>query len=319
MSKKILIVGDNHLSSSNRSNHTDYATESLDCLKYIQSIVESEDVDYYIDLGDISYGKFELAYRAKIEDIYQKRFTKTNGKVFSVRGNHDMSNRTISEWEYYTQHRKLMNNNDCLQSISDGYKYFDTDNVRWHLIDYGHEDTELVLGDGMYNIVCAHNFFKFSDTSIANYGQAIELDNKEEWFGVDCLLVGHIHKEHYFKGTMKKNGESKEVVLYYPGSIVRTDYIKNLPECGKVLLVTIEDDGEPTFSMIDIPWIPEEEAFQIGDIIKEKKKINIDDVVAKLNDTERNVGDPEVAIRNMTGFEEKYKEKALQLLKEYDD
>ena len=317
--KKILIVGDNHLSSSNRSNHTDYARESLDCLKEIQSITESEHIDYYVDLGDISYGKFELSYRAEVEKVYEDRFKSTNGNIISARGNHDISNKNISEWEYYTKHRKIINNCECLHSVSEGYRYFDTLNIRWHIIDFGHEDVKLEIGDGMYNIVCAHNFFKFSDTNIANYGTAIELDYKEDWFGIDLLIVGHIHKNTMIKGTMKKDGKSKEVMVYYPGSIVRTDFIKDLPECGTVVMVTARDGEEPEITLLDVPWIPQDEAFQIGDIIKEKKKINIDDVVAKLNDTERNVGDPEVAVRNLTGFKQEYKDKALELLRDYAD
>lgn len=314
MNEKLLIVGDNHLSSNNRSNHTDYAQESLKCLEYINQMTKDLGVDYYIDLGDISYGKFELSYRAKVESIYEDRFKHLNGRCLSVRGNHDISNKTISEWEYYTQYRKLLNNCEGLVADSEGYRYIDIGKSRLHFVDYGHESVELKLrGDG-YNFVCAHNFFKFRGTQTANFGNAIELDYHEQWFGIDGVFCGHIHNKNLYSGSMLKDGKSKEVFIYYPGSIVRTDFTKNLPTEGEMLLVTLSDEIQ--LSRVKIPWIPEEEAFQIGDIIKEKKKVDISDIVKELNDREQNIGDPEIVIKNMTGFEERYKEKAIQLLKD---
>lgn len=316
MNEKILIVGDNHLSSNNRSNHTNYAKESLDCLKFITGLIDERGIDYYIDLGDISYGKFELAYRAEVESIYTNRYNSLQGNCFGVRGNHDVSNKGISEWEYYTKHRKLINNSDKIVIVSDGYKYFDTDNIRWHLVDFGHEDTKLELkGNGCVNFVCAHNFLKFNSSNVANFGKGIDVDQFENFYGVDGIFCGHIHHNLTLQGSICKDGSSKDAFIYYPGSIVRTDFVKNLPEHGEVLIVHNNSSGL-SFEKVSVPWIPEEEAFQIGDIIKEKKKVDISDIVKTLNDRERNIGDPEVVIHNMTGFEQKYKDKAIELLRE---
>lgn len=315
MSKNILIVGDNHISSNNRSNHTDYANESLDCLKFIEGLVRERGIEYYIDLGDISYGKFDLAYRAKVEDVFTERFNLLDGRCFSVRGNHDISNKGISEWEFYTKYRKCINNSRELVKVIDGYNYFDTDGIRWHLIDFGKESTELELNNDGMNFICAHNFIKFESSNVPNFGTGIDLDKFENWFGIDGVFCGHVHHNLTLEGTMTKDGHSKNVFVYYPGSIVRTDFVKDLPEHGEVCIVHIEN-GKLSLERVAIPWIPEEEAFQVADIIKEKKKVDISDIVKTLNDRERNIGDPEVVIHNMTGFEQKYKDKAIELLRE---
>lgn len=315
MSENILIVGDNHISSNNRSNHTDYSSESLNCLKFVIGLINEKSIDYYIDLGDISYGKFDLAYRAKVEELLNNRFTQLGGNCFSVRGNHDISNKGISEWEFYTKYRKCMNNSDKIHTVTEGYSYFDTAGVRWHLVDFGKENVSLELNSEGMNFVCAHNFIKFESSNVPNFGTGINLDKFENWYGIDGMFCGHVHHNMTLKGTMTKDGHSKEVFVYYPGSIVRTDFVKDLPKHGEVLIVH-NDNGDISLEKVEIPWIPEEEAFQVADIIKEKKKVDISDIVKTLNDRERNIGDPEVVIHNMTGFEQKYKDKAIELLRE---
>lgn len=314
MNEKILVVGDNHLSSSNRSNHTDYSQEGIEALEYIVKIIKEHNITHYIGLGDIAYGKFDLAFRAKIDQLYSDRYNLLNGKVYELRGNHDITMKGISEWEYYNTHRKLINNFDGIVNVSDGYSYYDIDGLRVHLVDYGAEDCELVIRDGCSNIAFTHNYFRFKDSIMPNFGKSIELDTKENWFGVDAIMCGHIHNNITIKGTMTKDGVGKEIIVYYPGNLIRTDYLQDMPSCGEALIIT---NGESvTFEKVSIPWWSEEKAFQVGDIIKEKKKVDISDIVKTLNDRERNIGNPETVIHNMTGFEDKYKEKAIELLRE---
>ena len=317
--ERILVVGDNHVSSNNRGNHVDYAKESLEALEYVIGLIEPNNITRYVGLGDISYGKFDLNYRVEVERLYQKRAQLLNGKVYELRGNHDMSNRGVCEWEYYSQHRKLMNTDPDMVAVADGYKYLDIGGLRLHFVDYSHEDCKLKLEDGKHSIVFAHNYLKFKNLDWPNYGKFIELDYKEDWFGIEAIFCGHIHKTTLGKGFMVKDGQEKEVLLYYPGSIVRTDFIKNLADSGEVLIINYElVDGKESvsFERLSIPWWPAEKAFQLGDVIKEARHVDISDVVKSLNDRERNIGDPEVVIHNMTGFEQKYKDKAVQLLRE---
>jgi predicted phosphodiesterase len=319
MNEKILIVGDNHLSSSNRSNHADYSDEAYQCLLNIVEIAEEQDIDLYIDLGDISYGKFNLDYRAKVEALYERLNKVTHGKCLSVRGNHDMSLKNISEWEYYTLHRKMFNNLDNftdglieVSRVEDGYMTVDLDLCRLHLIDYKHEDVDLHIADGKSNYVCMHNYVKFKDTAMPNFGTAIELDFKEGWYGVDAIFCGHVHRHKLFKGEMFKDGHGKNVNVIYPGAIVRTNYEDDMDEEGHIVL--LDNTNEQEMTDISIPWIPEEDAFLIADIIKEQKKVDVSDIVKNLNDKERTIGNPIEAIQNMADYKQEYKDKAIALL-----
>lgn len=312
---RILVVGDNHISSSNRSNHIDYPGEGVEALEFIVNTVAERGITHYIGLGDITYGKFDLTYRAKIDSLYAKRNELTNGNVVELRGNHDMSLKGISEWEYYNTHRKLINTAVGLVSVSDGYKYLDLNGVRLHFVDYGAEKCELQILEGATNFAFAHNYFKFKESNMANYGKAIDLDYYEQWFGVDAIFCGHIHQNKMLKGSMFKGGSSKEVLVYYPGNLIRTDFLKDMPQAGEALIITVED-GNATFEKIAIPWRSEEDAFQVGDIIKERKKVDISDIVKSLNDKERHIGNPESIIQNMSDYDIKYREKAIELLRE---
>ena len=314
MNEKILVVGDNHLSSSNRSNHTDYSQEGIEALEFIVNIIKERGITHYVGLGDITYGKFDLAFRAKVDQLYNERHSVLDGKVYELRGNHDITMKGISEWEYYNTHRKLINNFDGIVKVTDGYSYYDVDGLRMHFVDYGAEDCDLVIKEDSSNIAFTHNYFRFKDSIMPNFGKSIELDTKENWFGVDAIMCGHIHNNITIKGTMTKDGVGKEIIVYYPGNLIRTDYLQDMPSCGEVLIIT---NGESvSFEKVSVPWWSEEKAFQVGDIIKEKKKVDISDIVKTLNDRERNIGDPETVIHNMAGFDDKYKVKAVELLRE---
>ena len=49
---------------------------------------------------------------------------------------------------------------------------------------------------------------------------------------------------------------------------------------------------------------------------KKERSVDISDIVQRLDMHERNVGNPEDIIRNMEGIDEKYKDKAIELLKD---
>lgn len=173
------------------------------------------------------------------------------------------------------------------------------------------------------NIVLAHDYFKFKDTVIPDYGAAIELDKFDRWFGVDYLVCGHIHKQEVFSGYIVKGDQAHEMVVVYPGCMSRPAFRKgHMDSTGMLLKLTISDTEEFKFEAIQIPLLPIEDSFNIRELNtkaekKEEKRnrVDISDVVNKLNTHEGAVGNPEDIIMAMQDVDEKYRRKAIELLK----
>lgn len=298
----ILIHGDDHLSSRNYGGHVDYPGESLECFQTITKIMEDEKVTHLISPGDLTYGRFNLAYRTLVEDELNKRNQMTNGNVFQLRGNHDYSTSGMTEWEYYTTHRKLMKPATRLEFSS----------CVIHMIDFGKENVPLELSDTKENIVVGHNYFNFKDSPLPNFGSPIILDDREDWFNVSMVISGHIHKNFHLAGKIVKDGISRDVGLYYPGSLSRPEFTEGLTNEGEVCILRI---GETiSFDFITVSLKPVEEAFAIADTIKEFKRVDISDIIKNLNNKERNIGSPEQIIDTMTDFKQEYRRKAKELL-----
>ena len=177
--------------------------------------------------------------------------------------------------------------------------------------------------DNHFNIILAHDFFKFSTSQVANYGKAIELDNFTQWFGVDYIALGHVHKIMKFKGHIFKDGLAREVVVDYLGCMTRPSYRDgHMDENGQVLIFTVYDDGSLDVDTEIIPLWSLDESFNLEVKQKQQQKkeekaarVDISDVVKQLDAHDRSVGNPEDIINTMTDVDEKYKAKAIELLK----
>jgi hypothetical protein len=314
---KIGIYGDIHLNSKNYGAHRNYAKESLEYFHKITEVVQNNGINYLIGCGDFSFGRFSsLEYRLAVEKELEQQYKLTGGQRFELFGNHDMAGYGATERDFYIAKGLLKPS----QNLSIG-------NLNITMVDYGkHLETEpLIVDDAQHvNFVIAHDFYKFSNSNIANFGKAIELDNFEKWFGIDGLICGHVHKIMQFKGYIQKNGLVHEVQVYYPGCMTRPSYREGyMDEKGQIIMLTVNDTGELGFEIIEIPLWSLEDSFNLDEkqIEKEKKqqkeeRIDISDVVKQLDMHDRNVGNPEDIIRDMKEIDEKYKNKAIDLLKQ---
>lgn len=313
---KIGIYGDMHLSSKNYGAHKDYPNESLEYFHDITEIVEKENITHLIGTGDFTFGRFHTnEYRLAVENELQKQFELTNGNRYELRGNHDEAGYGMTERDFYVT-KGLMKPSTNL-SIG---------NLNLTMVDYGkYNDTipNIVDDANKINILIAHDYFKFKNTQMPNFGKYIELDNFEKWFGLDYLVCGHIHKDMEFDGNIIKNGMSHQVHVNYLGCMMRPAYRDGMmDEKGKMLIITLFDDGMMDIDTEYIQLWSLEDSFNLAQKEKQEQKkeekaarVDISDIVKQLDTHDRNVGNPEEIIQSMQGIDDKYKNKAIDLLK----
>ena len=311
---RILITGDSHLSSRNYGAHQNYPKETLHYFRLTTDMAKELGATHYIGLGDFTYGRFHsLEYREEVEKILQEQYEITNGNRWEIKGNHDEASYGKTEYEYYKGRGMIR-----------GSEYIKIGNVNINMVDYGkYNETNVVLGgEDEINVILTHGYFVFNNTQMPAYGDPIYLDNFEEWCGVDYIICGHIHQEHIFDGYISNSeGKSHPCVVHYLPCLSRPAYLGELtPEVGRVVLLTIYDNGTMKYDMIDVPLLPIEQSFNLA--LKEKKKkhseyvhVDVSDVVKQLASHQRTIGNPEDIIMAKADIPEKYRIKAVDLLK----
>lgn len=311
---KIILSGDPHLSSKNRGAHNDYPSESLYYYNLVGNIAEQHGATHSIDLGDFSYGRFHtLEYRMKVEDELKRQLDYFKGNKWGIKGNHDSASYGKTEFEYYLS-RKLFK----------GSEYIKIGNVNINMVDFDkYDETEVILGgEDEINVIVTHGYFKFSDSNLPPYGDPIILDNYEKWYGADYIICGHIHEEHLLEGAIhKEDGSFHECVLHYLPSLPRPSYLGDAtPTMGTVVILTVYANNTMLYETIDVPLLPMEQSFNLA--LKDKQKehrelvhVDVTDVVNSLANHQRVIGDPEVIIMSKEDIPEKYRLKAIELLK----
>ncbi len=308
---KIIIYGDMHLSSKNYGAHRYYPQESLEYFTKITEMAEKERATHIIGLGDFTYGRFNnLEYRAKVEEQLEKQYKLTGGNRWELKGNHDSATYGMTEYEFYIQ-KGLIRKPENL-SIN---------NLNISMVGYGeHIKTDIIEPDSdKVNIVLAHDYFKFSDTQLPNYGGAIDIDYMEQWFGVDMILCGHVHNYHKFSGLMVRGEENKRVVVSYLGCMSRPSYREGLMDNhGTLGCITVLKDGTIDYSEINIELWDIDKSFNLQQRIEQldirRNKVDVSDIVKSIDLHERKVGTPEDIIMSMGEVELKYRNRAIQLL-----
>lgn len=316
---RILVYGDLHLSSKNYGAHRNYPKDTLDVLKIITNKAEEFNATHIIGLGDLAFGRFNtLEYRSVVEEELKKQYDICNGNRYELKGNHDSAGYGMTEYEYYVlkgmlkPSTNLTIGNVCISMIDNGEVYKTMPNIN---------DSE-----GYTNFIFMHDFFKFSDTRMPDYGKAYELDRFLPWYGVDYIIGGHIHNSEVFEGLMLKDIDGQthghRVMVDYLGSMSRPAYREgHTDEVGHILQLTIYDTGEFKYDRLDIelPSLAETFNLEAKAIEKEKKqakenRVDIGDIVHRLDQHERNIGNPEDIIMSLD-VPDKYKQKAIDLLK----
>lgn len=310
---KVLFSGDTHLSSRNYGGHFDYPKESLYYFEQLNKIAKEHNVTHDIRLGDFTFGKFhDLQYRADVEEQLRIANEQVNGNLYILKGNHDVSSTGMTEYEFYLKSGWFR-----------GAENITLDNVNISMLNYGEHLIKNIIppSSNTIDIVAGHGYFKFADTNLPNYGIAFDLDNKQDWFGVDLIILGHIHKFHKFKGLIVKDNIGHPTVVEYLNCPCRPSYLDDLDTTWHLFILSIFTDNSVSVEEIEVPLLPIEECFNIDKIREEKiasmqKKIDMKDIIQRVGSYTSSIGDPEIIINNMIDVEQKYRDKALELLKD---
>lgn len=316
---RIMIGGDDHLSSKNHGAHRDYPSECLYYGNEINKLIEKFNITHYIGAGDLTYGNFhDLDFRTKVDNLLAERGRLVNGEFYMVKGNHDKASSGTTEFEYYAKRGtfKTSETNGMLDiglGTSGG-------GLHVELKDYGVK-TEFTRVDGAYNLIVGHGLFAMKGDGMPNYGEPnIQLDDFAPWAGVDMIIAGHIHNEHLVKGRIC----NKEIAVHYLPCLCRPSYIRaGMPETGTVDIITVYEDIveiEP----ITIPLLPLEVSFDLEAIaqkdaaaeFKEATKVDVADIAERLRDHVRVVNDPLSTIEHMEGIDTDVKALAIEIYKE---
>lgn len=316
---KILVYGDIHLSSKNYGAHNDYPKETLDILRKITKKAEEVGATHIIGLGDFAYGRFNtLEYREAVENELIKQNKICGGNRYEIKGNHDKAGYGMTEYEYYIR-----------KGLLKPATNLDIGNVSITMVNYGeHKETvpNIKIEEGRTNVILAHDYFTFKDAMMPFMGKSVELDEFERWFGVDYLISGHIHTSGLYDGMITKNIDGvthgHRLWVEYLGSMSRPSYMnEKTDEVGHIAVLNIYDDHEMEYDRQEVELLPISEAFNLTVKEKEKEKeaekrarVDISDIVVGLDKHERSIGNPEDII-NALQVNEKYKEKAIELLK----
>lgn len=313
---RVGVYGDIHLSSKNYGAHRDYPSESLKYFRSITEITQNKQLTHLIGCGDFSFGRFHSKeYILEVEKELQKQFELVHGNRYELKGNHDEAGYGMTERDFYISKGLLKESTNLTIG-----------NVNITMVDYGkHTEIQpnIIDNESSFNIMIVHDFFKFKDTQVANFGKAIELDSLTNWFGLDYMVCGHVHKIMEFTGNIIKDNMVHQLTVKYLGCMCRPAYREGyIDNHGEVLIFTIFDDGTLDVSIENVELLSIEESFNLEE--KQKKaakkeekaqRVDITDVVKQLDTHDRNVGNPEDIINNMTDVDKKYKNKAIQLLK----
>jgi DNA repair exonuclease SbcCD nuclease subunit len=312
---KILVYGDLHLSSKNYGAHRDYPKESLYCLSMLKDTIKEENITHVIGCGDFSFGRFNsIEYREAVDNNLSEILEATNGNHWELKGNHDSATYGKTERDYYVSRGLIKESENIIIG-----------NVNISMIDYGLEKKADVLikdTEDMVNIIVAHNFVKCSDNRVANFGDALILDQFEKWFGADYIICGHVHKDMEFDGGICKDGMGHKVHINYPGCMTRPAYKQGqMDDKAKFVVITVYDNNRVSIDNIYKELWALEESFcieNIEDIGKKKeeanKRVDIRDILDKLDESERGIGGIEEIINGYTDIDEKYRKKAIELL-----
>ena len=310
---KILIVGDLHLSSSNRGRHHNYPEYTLGFLRDITKLCKEHQITHLIDLGDLSYGNFRLAYRHRVEQILEEQFNLVNGERYTVHGNHDVDASGISEHDYYSMHRGLLKITDQLDPAP---------NLRFHFIPEGQaQKRQLEILDGAINIVLGHDYFIFNNSQMPNYGDVNLIEQMPQWYNTDMAILGHIHEFHELEGEIVNEiGDRKPYKVLYPGSPGITTFKKNMvDDKSRYILIDTgngSDSGEVTITILEVARAPHEEVFKEAQVkleSNERVEYDIRDILQDI-DSKEVVG---TDIRNLVlaaNADDQVKNRAVEIL-----
>lgn len=246
---KIHIYGDLHLSCTYEGQHIDY---TLDCYKTMDNIlskVRKDKPSSVVFLGDVigvnERNLKDRQFLLRVILFFRTLNELTRGNVFSVKGNHD--NGDFSDFDFFLG-MGLLKNPDYIDYYGCTREEYNSGNkdaleVRFHFVNYGEENRELVKGedDEFSHVVLGHNDYLIDGvTNWYQHKSGVHLARLDNFAGVDLVVSGHIHNPSDEILTTVIRGEHT-IGLFYTGSPART--AERYDDCW---YLTFEFDGSST-------------------------------------------------------------------------
>lgn len=331
----IMVVGDDHLDSNNYGQHLNYPKETLFYQEMLSKIAEIEQVTHYISTGDLVMKKdFSLDYRAEVDKLLtarKKLVESRGGEMIYIRGNHDVSLHSITEYDYYA------NRGVFIPAAKRPTLDFENSEgqIVLHLELKDWKDESPCNNIGLHNILITHGLFTADHVegeTMPNYGTAIDLTNKADWAGLEYILCGHIHTEHIQQlrvaGTM--------TTVHYLPCLARPQYIKKYEEGeqarreGSVDLIRVYDDGHIEVERYAVDFIENRLCFNIEKIYNDAAKLELSlasqsrrealkSMAEELQQYEAREVDPVAQIMALGNADELHKKIALSWFDEADE
>lgn len=269
---KTLIIGDIHVSDRISARHVDYFRDCKFFLEKVTQLIIEHEITVLILTGDLigRTNEKNLASREALTYLavtFQKWNELTNGNVFVVRGNHDISGR-MTDFDVFS-HLRLFKM----------ASYVDVQGTRFHLVNYGEHERPLEMSDDLTNVVVGHSEFHIDGKTdwFFRSREAVDVASLSNFEGVEMIIGGHIHTPSPRIVSTSING--KQIQLFYLGCGTRPAYDKNIWETSFAMLVK-SDEVMTDFDQINIDLLPIEDTF-VKTIVDEEVKETYEDVLSE--------------------------------------
>lgn len=318
---RLMIVGDTHLSVKDYGQHYNYPEESYSYFVQAGQIALDQQATHLIYTGDLTYGRFtDLEYREKVDQELERQNNYMNGNLWIIKGNHDKASYGMTEYEYYLN-----------KGLFKGSETLHIGRNEFLMTDFGKEELAIPDNTGRYQtIVIGHNWFTFEDMQLPPNVKHFPLDHFEQWFGIQGVISGHIHQHSYTKGFIRRTNpttgqsEAHKAFSWQLSCWARPQYLKSgNPTTGDFALIDVYEKGYTVEAKAIQLW-PLEKSFNMAVIseeaqreeIKEEHRIDMTDIIENLTNYTSGYANPEDIIMGMAQYDIRYRQKAIEYLKQ---
>lgn len=251
--KKVMIIGDLHISDGYTGRHKNYFQNCVDFLNQVTTQIVKQKVDILIITGDlIGVKSTERVFRSRDALIYfikvLQRWGSLCEKIICLEGNHDISDK-LGDYGFC----KSLGLFECPA-------YLDVGCTRFHFLSYGRVKDKIEFDESKYNMAVTHdNILIDGKTNWFYAGEGYELSELHNLYGVEAVIGGHIHNPSPTLNMETSIGD-KPVMLIYPGCGTRPKREKDLWQMVWGITFDI-DDNDVNMGAIKFILPPEEEVF----------------------------------------------------------
>lgn len=257
---RVLVIGDLHISDNYVGYHKDYWGNCVDVCGKITRIIEEKKITHLILTGDI-IGMKEKNLRQRdsllmVMMLFQKWNSLTNNNVYSVIGNHDMGGK-LTDFNML-EALGVIKTTNSITHADDDIAYIDIEGLRIHLIDYGAEHKNVVIGNSA-NAAITHADIQVNGQTTWWYPSDItyELSTMRNWKGIEMIVAGHIHNPSPRMVSTTIDGTN--IDLFYVGNPTRP---KRSDTWGNSWGMIFDiDKNDVNCEVVEIPLAPVSEIF----------------------------------------------------------